>query len=238
MMISRTAPALVALILLGIATPAAAAPPSAEPPGRITVTGSGSVDRAPDQVSLTFEVESNNDNATQATSALSSVYNALAAKLQALGVDPAAIKTTYFHINYNARPPQPNPQSPMRYGFLVTRDIAVTARTEQAGAIIDAGIAAGATSVSNVSFSLRDNRAAYQSALSGAYADADAQAHAIAAAAHLRILRVLSIDNGPSPDRPVTTVGYATKPQHVPTGIEPSALTVSATVTVSYAVAP
>jgi uncharacterized protein YggE len=237
-------PALAAVALLAVATPAGARTTSAARPiAHIDVTGQGSVDRMPDQVVVSFSIVTNDDNATRATSAANTTYDALVTHLRALGLTPDAIKTTSYSVNYNARPPQPNPQYQQRYGFVVSRSVAVTsAKTDQVGAIIDAGIAAGVTSVSDVAFGLHDNRAAYRTALAAAIADADAQARAIAAAAHVRIVRVLTIGAGGavSPIRPVTRFATmaAAAPPPVPTDVQPSNLSVSATVSVSYQIAP
>jgi uncharacterized protein YggE len=235
--------AAVALALVAAAAPALAQTPAPMAPApRIDVAGQGSVDRTPDQALVSFSIVTNNDVAAGATSANNTIYNALLARLQGLGIETASIKTTGYYLAYNPRPAQPNPQFTQRYGFVVTRSVAVTSdRTDQAGAIVDAGVAAGATNVGGVSFGLRDNRAAYRAALAAAVADAAAQAAAIAAAAHLRIVRVLSIGSGsyaPAPRylAPMTVMAGAAAP--VPTDVLPSGLTVSATVTVSYEVAP
>jgi uncharacterized protein YggE len=237
-------PALATAALLAVATPAGAHPTApSHLLGQIEVSGQGSVDRMPDQVVVSFSILTNDDNATRATSAANSIYNALTASLRALGVDAAAIKTTSYSVSYNARPPQPNPQYQQRYGFVVNRVVAVTsAKTDQVGAIVDAGIAAGVTSVNNVAFGLHDNRAAYRTALAAAVADADAQARAIAAAAHVRIVRVLTIGTaGPvTPIRPLMQYALVAgaPPPPVPTDVQPSSLSITASVSVSYEVAP
>ncbi|MEA2719139.1 MAG: uncharacterized protein QOJ39_1003 [Candidatus Eremiobacteraeota bacterium] len=232
-----------ALTVLTAASPAAAQTAAApRPPARIEVGGQGTVDRAPDRVVVSFSVVTNDDNAGRATSANNSAYNALLAKLRGVGIEPAAIKTTGYYLTYNQRPPQPNPQFPQRYGYVVTRNVAVSSdRTDQAGAIVDAGVAAGVTTVGGISFGLRDNRSAYRAALAGAVADAQAQADALAAAAHVRIVRILAMSAG-SPaglPRPFAVAGRVMTAQAaVPTDVQPSDLSVTATVTVTYEIAP
>jgi len=236
-------PALAAVALLAVASPAGARTwTAAPPPAHLDVTGQGSVDSMPDQVVVSFSIITNDDNATRATSAANTTYNALVASLRALGLDPAAIKTTSYSVSYNARPAQPNPQLQERYGFVVSRFVAVTsAKTDQVGTIVDAGIAAGVTNVNDIAFGLRDNRAAYHTALAAAVAEADAQARAIAAAAHVRIIRILAIGTGGSvaPIRPTVqfdtmVVGGA---RSVPTNVQPSNLSVTASVSISYEIA-
>jgi uncharacterized protein len=235
--------AAVALALVAATAPALAqAPAPVRPAAQITVSGQGSVDRMPDQALVGFSILTNDDVATRATSANNTIYNALLARLHGLGIEAAAIKTTGYYLSYNQRPDQPNPQYPQRYGYVVTRSVSVTSgRTDQAGAIVDAGVAAGVTNVGGISFGLRDDRAAYRTALAAAVADAALQAEAIASAAHVRIVRVLAIGAGsfsPVPRVLSPLSRMAAAPAPVPTDVLPSDLTVRASVTVTYEVAP
>jgi uncharacterized protein YggE len=232
-----------ALAVLAATSPAAAqTAPAARPAARIDVSGQGSVDRMPDRVTVSFSVVTNDDNATRATSANNTQYAALVAKLRALGIEPPAIRTTGYYLTFNQRPLQPNPQFQQRYGYVVTRSVTVTSdRTDQAGPIVDAGVSAGVNDIGGISFGLRDTRAAYRLALAAAVADAQAQAEALAAAAHLRIVRVLSLgaaSYAPVP-RPVPRfAAQALSVAPVPTDVQPGDLSVTATVSVSYEVAP
>ena len=230
-------------VLAGAAPAAAQTTAPRQLPAEITVSGQGSVDRTADQATVSFGIVTNDEVAARATSANNAAYNALVARMRALGVDAAAIKTTSYFLTYNQRPSQPNPQFQQRYGYVVTRGITVTtSRTDQAGAIVDAGVAAGVSNVNGVSFGLRDSRGAYRAALAAAVADADAQAQALAAAAHVRIVRTLSIGAGSySAPRPYPLAGRiaaAVLAPPVPTDIQANDQTVTATVSVTYEIAP
>ncbi len=230
-----------ALTVLAAVSPAAAQT-AVRPPPSISVSGQGTVDRMPDRVVVAFSIITNDDNATRATSANNSAYNALLAKLRGMGIDAAAVRTSGYDLTYNQRPPQPNPQFQQRYGYVVTRSVTVGSdRTDQAGPIVDAGIAAGVTGVNGISFVLKDSRAAYRTALAAAVADARSQAEAIAAAAHVRIVRItgmsaFSNDGGVRPLFLGRIASTAAAP--VPTDVQPSNLTVTAAVTVTYEIAP
>jgi uncharacterized protein YggE len=191
---------------------------------------------------VSFSIVTNDDNATKATSQNNALYLALTAQLHGVGIELPAIKTTGYSLSFNQRPPVPNPSYPQRYGYVVTRSVAVTSdRTDQAGAIVDAGVAAGVTNVGGVSFGLRDTRAAYREALAAAVADAEGQARVLAAAGHVRIVRLLSLSAGSfgSPPRALQVIGaMTTRAASVPTDVQPSDLSVSATVSASYEVAP
>jgi uncharacterized protein YggE len=236
--------AAVALALAATTAPTLAqAPAPVRPAAQIQVSGQGTVDRTPDQALVSFSIVTNDDVAARATSANNTIYNALLARLHGLGIEPAAVKTTGYYLSYNPRPAQPNPQYQQRYGYVVTRSVSVTSdRTDQAGAIVDAGVAAGVTNVGGISFGLRDDRAAYRTALAAAVADAASQAEALAAAARLHIVRVLVINAGSYSPVPrvlsLARVMAAPAPTPVPTDVLPSDLTVRASVTVTYEVAP
>jgi uncharacterized protein YggE len=205
----------------------------------LTVSGDGSVTRAPDRATVSFRIETTNDVAAAATSANAAIANALIARLAPLHVPASAISTTGYGLNFNPRPPKPDPASTQRYGYTVERTIDVVVdNVDASGAVVDAGVAAGVTNVNGISFSLRDRHAAERAAQTAALADAVAQAHGLAAAAHVRIVRILSIapsggsGGGPRPS-PRLMMAAA-----VPTTIDPGSLTVQATVTVRYEIAP
>lgn len=230
----RIIPALAAVVLIAVAAPAGARTPAAH----IDVTGQSSVDRMPDQVVVAFSIIANDDAATRATSEANTTYNALTAALRALGIDSAAIRTVRYNVTYNPRPLRPNADDPTRYGFVVTRIVTATSpRTDQVGTIVDAGIAAGVANVNGVSFGLRDSRTAYRTALAAAVADAATQARILAAAAHVRIVRVLSVGAGGAQGAMGAMDVYSVN-ANAPTVLPPSNLTVTASVSISYQIAP
>jgi uncharacterized protein YggE len=205
----------------------------------LTVTGDGSVTRAPDRATVSFRIETTNDVAAAATSANAAIANTLTARLAPLHIPASAISTTGYGLNFNPRPPKPDPASTQRYGYTVERTIDVVVDSVDAsGAVVDAGVAAGVTNVNGISFSLRDRHAAERAAQTAALADAVAQARNLAAAAHVRIVRILAISpsgssgGGPRPS-PRLMMAAA-----VPTTIDPGNLTVQATVAVRYEIAP
>lgn len=229
-----------AVALVALAPPAGAQTTPAPRPATLTVNGSGSVDRSPDRAIVMFAIVTNDAAASRAAAANNAAYTALTGKLTALGLSGSAVKTTSYSITYNARPTQPNPQFAQRYGYVVTRNVRVTDdRTDRVGAIVDAGVATGVTEVDNVSFTLRDGRSAYRAALAGAVADADAQAHALADAAHVRLVRILTVSTGGIPIGRTTEV-FATRAMPAPpmTEIPASDLTINGNVSVTYEIAP
>jgi uncharacterized protein len=210
-------------------------------PATLTVSGQGSVTRAPDRATVSFRVETTNEQAAAATSANAAIANALTAKLAPLHIAAPAISTSAYGLNYNPRPPKPDPASGQRYGYTVERTIDVVVNNvDGVGAVVDAGVAAGVTNVNGVTFSLRDRHAAERDAQTAALADAVAQAQNFAAAAKVRLVRIVAIS--PSGQAPPTPLFRASPglmmAASVPTTIDPGNLTVSASVGVQYEIAP
>jgi uncharacterized protein YggE len=150
----------------------------------------------------------------------------------AAGAAPGAMR----HTEPVARLPMPiNPGE--RYGYVVTRNLAVTTDPAKVGAAIDACVSAGATDVGAVSFDLRDRRGAWNAALAGALADADGQARSLANSGRFRIARLKSIQAGPPPYGAGGQMMFA-RAAAPGTEIPPSNVDVSASLTVTYTIAP
>jgi uncharacterized protein YggE len=151
------------------------------------------------------------------------------------------VQTSGYGLNYNPRPSKPDPASDQRYGYTVTRSIDVTVdAVDRAGAVVDAGVAAGATGVNGVSFVLRDPHGAQRAAQGAALDDAVQQARALAAAAGVRLVRILSIAPGAAavPAPRLMRMAPMAMTAAVPTTIDPGNLTVEAQVTLQYEIAP
>jgi uncharacterized protein YggE len=210
------------------------------PRATLTVTGDGTVTRAPDRAVVSFAVQTNDADSGAATSANAAIAIALTARMLRLGLSVAAVTTSGYGLDYTPRPSKPDPANDQRYGYTVTRSIDVTVDAiDRAGAVVDAGVAAGATNVNGVAFELRDPHAARLAAQSAALADATAQARSLAAAAGVRLVRIISIAPGGDAVAPrLRMAPMALKLAAVPTTIDPGNLTVTAQVTLRYEIAP
>ena len=205
----------------------------------LTVTGEASITRAPDRATVSFRVETTSDQATTATSDNAAIAAALGAKLAPLGIAAAAITTSGYGLTYTPRPAKPDPASTQRYGYTVERTIEVAVgKVDAAGAVVDAGVAAGVSGVNGVSFSLHDRGPAQRSAQTAALADAVAQARALAAAAKVRLVRILAISPSGGVVQPLTVTPRMMTAAAVPTTIDAGDLTVRADVTLRYEIAP
>ena len=251
----RIAVALAALLtILPAASFAQAAGSSPASEGTTAViTGQGMVSRAPDTATVNAAIQSNDDVAANATDKNNAALAALTSALGALHVDAADIKTTYYNVTFIPRPvPPPVPQGAIvqpaypyqnaRYGYVVNRQLSiVVARVSDVGAVVDAAVKAGVTSVNGVAYGLKDRKPATDAALALALEDAANQAKVVAAASHMRVGGIKQIQVGPSyggaapvPMRTISTIGGTS----IPTEITPSSVDVRATATVTYYLKP
>jgi uncharacterized protein len=212
------------------------------------VTGQGVVTRPADSATINVSLVSSDDVSETATSKNNAAYEALKAKLAPLGVSGDDVKTTYYNLMFNPRPADGRPATPVmqypypyqpRFGYVVTRQIQlVVSNVANVGKVVDAAVASGVVSLSGISYGLGDRTSANEAALAAAIENAAAQARAVAAASHMRILGVKQIQVN-SAGNPMPMPGPMRYPldaagRPVPTQIPPATVEVRATVTVTY----
>lgn len=228
--------ALLAAVLVCVPLSALAAQPTL-----ISVTGQGRATAAPDMATMSLTITTNAGNATAATSDNNAIFAQLEQRMYALGVAERDIHTTYYNVTFNPRPEGALvPNYGVQYGYVVSRGVSVTLqRTGVVGKAVDAAIAAGVNHVDSVSFGVSDNHSLALKALGDAVTQARSRAQAIATAAGLRIVRIRTIQEGyaqvyPQPQAMALSRGIAA----VPTQIEPSDVSMQASVTVTYEAQP
>lgn len=203
----------------------------------LTVSGHASIAHMPDRATIPVTIVTNDDNASRALSQNNAKYRSIVNALATRNILATAIKTTGFDSQFNARPSTPNPQFAQRYGSIVTRSLAI--EIDDLGAVggaIDAVTAAAAPEIGGVAYGLRDAGSAERAAQAAAIRDALLQAQTQAAAAGVRIVRVLNIGAAAPPNfQPrVLSLAMAKAAANVPTDLPPSDLTIDATITVTY----
>ena len=86
---------------------------------------------------------------------------------------------------------------PKIVGYQVSNEVRVTVRDiGKSGALLDQVVTAGANQISGIQFDVADPQAAADEALRKAIADARRKAELMAAAAGVRIVRILDISGG------------------------------------------
>jgi hypothetical protein len=214
-------------------TAAAAAP--APGAARITVTGTGKVSGAPNQLALSMGVQTNGTSVAAALRQANSAVRSITAVLRRSGIVASDIQTSGLSIypNYSGSSGVPT-------GYQVSEQLTITLRRlSVAGSQISAAAHAGgnATVVDGVSLNLSDTSTLLASARARAVADAKAKAAAYARALGRPLGPVVSMSETPAaqpyplPEFAAPAAGRAAA--SVP--VHPGTQQVSVTVTVVFA---
>jgi uncharacterized protein YggE len=218
---------LASLLLTGCATI-----PAAE--RGIVVTGTGRVMARPDTGIIDVGVEARAPQLADATTRVERTMREVVARVKALGVSDADVRTAVFQIDPIAEPRQPGDEGARIVGYRVSNVVQVRARqVDRLGPIADAAVTAGANVVRNIQFTLDDpTRLEAEARIAAIRAAADKAAQ-VAAAAGVRLGRLLSVTES-SPERPLPRVAF----QSMAGPVEPGQLEVSVTVEARYAIEP
>jgi uncharacterized protein YggE len=178
--VSRVAVAAAAAVLVAGAGSAQEA--GREGPPQIVTSGQGEVRVTPDRATVSIGVQSRAATAAEASSANGRKQRAVIDAIRAKGVAADQITTTGFSVQPEVKYDRPG-SPPVTTGYLVANTVTVQlSRTDLAGAVIDASIAAGANQIHGLSFSISNpdsaRRAALAIAVGRAKGDADAAARA------------------------------------------------------------
>jgi uncharacterized protein len=184
-------------------------PPTAE--RGIVVTGVGRVALRPDTGLIDVGVEARAARLADATGEVDRKMRDVLAAVKALGVRDADVRTTVYAVEPIAEPRQPGSTSAARIvGYQVSNVVQVRARAvDTLGTLVDAAVTAGANVVRNIHFALDDPSRAEAEARALAMQDATARARQVAAAAGVRLGRLLAATES-SPVRPVARMTLAT----------------------------
>jgi uncharacterized protein YggE len=181
--------ALAAVVLVGGAGAATGSPASGN---TITVSGTGTVVAVPDQASFSFTVQTKAATATAALTRNGADTRAVIAAVQGAGVATADIQTSQVSLD-----PVTSSDGTSIVGFTASNTITVTKLSiAKAGAVVDAAVGAGATSVYGPSLTVSSQDALYGQALKAAVAQAKTKAQALAEAAGQTLGAVTSIVEG------------------------------------------
>lgn len=198
----------------------------------MTVTGIGNISVAPDTVQIQLEVRTENRQLSRAQQENAQLMSQVIESLLEVGIDRENIRT----VSYNIVPQYDYVDGRQTFrGYDVINAIAVkTINIEQAGKIIDTAVQNGANQVSNIHFTVANEQAYYQQALSRALENAVAKAQTIS--------RTMQLQLEPQPikiieqvvEQPVAYRTFATAEMNVSTPIERGQITVSAKVEVQF----
>ncbi len=187
---------LVAVALAGVLRPEGAhAVDPATTTDTVSVTGTGVVLAVPDRAEVSAGVESRAATAKAALSANATAMRKVLDALKANGGKNVTTQSVSLSTTFDNQG-QPN-------GFVASNIASAITTLDGAGALIDAAVDAGATTVYGPSLSRSDATALYKQALTKAFADAEDRAGVLAAAAGRQLGRVTAMSEASSAPQPI-----------------------------------
>ncbi len=207
----------------------------------LVVSASSEVRVAPDRAQLSVAVETRARTSAQAGSDNARIQTAVLDAIRRLGVTPQQLQTRAVQVMPEYQYPREGGR-PVVTGYVARNEISVElSDLSKIGAVVDAALAQGATSVAGPRYFLSDPDAPRREALEGAVKRAMAEAQVMARAAGVRVGRVLELSSDGSqgvveaaPPMAMMRVAADAAPTPVETGL----ITVRATVNLKVAVVP
>jgi uncharacterized protein len=220
----------IVVALLSVATLAAAPIASAGSPRTITVDGSGTVTTVPNEADFSFGVAVTAPTAKSALKACARRATSMIDALKNAGVKTSDIQSAEITLS-----PNTNADGTRIVNFTASNTVTVKTRDIPAsGGIVDTAVAAGANTVDGPNLTTADQLALSQRALAAAVSNARTKALAIAAAAHVKLGAVLSVNENSS-----TPITYSPAPKAslaAGTPVEAGTVQTEEDVTVTYAI--
>lgn len=200
----------------------------------ISVTGTGTVEAAPDMATLMIGVTTQAPTAAEALAANTTATDAMIARLTASGIEARDMQTSNLSINPNWT--GYDSSTPTIAGYVASNMLTIRVRAlDTTGTVLDAAVTDGANTLNGLTFGLANPEPAYDEARKEAVADARAKAELLAAAAGVTLGDVLSIaDQGAMTD-PAPMYREAASAAPVP--VVGGELGLIANVSVTYAIA-
>lgn len=221
---------LAALLAAALAAPVALA----EEAPRLTVTGQGRIEVAPDMAVVMIGVRTQAETARAAMSANSQRMAAVLARLREAGIEPRDLQTG--GLNLGPRYDYRDNRTPRLLGFEATNQVTVRVRAlDTVGAVLDTAVQDGANSLGGLSFTLADPGPVRDAALAAAVREARRKAEIMAEAAGVALGRIVSITEAGGFDgpQPMPRMAMAEAAPAVP--VEAGEIGYSASVTIVWA---
>jgi len=237
---SRVTCLVLSLVFASISTasaqPGGRMPP---PPPTITTTGEATVKRAPDRAFVSFASETRAPKPDEAQKRNAETMTRIQQALRKAKIPADAIRTTAFNLREDVD---------WVNGKRVSRGYAVSNMIEariddvdSMGSVLDEAAQAGATTIANIRFDLKDRDSAEREALRLAVADARARAEAAASGANVRIAQIQSIEEqggGRTPPMPMMMRAEMAAKDTASTPIVSGELEIHATVRLTATIEP
>jgi uncharacterized protein YggE len=211
----------------------------------VTVSGRGSVEAEADRARVFLAVETEAESAQDAAAANADAMTAVTAAVRAAGEDAEGFRLTTSGYGLNPRYASEAGDSRTRIvGYTARNTLEVTVdEVDRVGALIDAGLGAGANRVAGLNFEIRDPEPLRTEALREAVRLARAEAETMADALGMTLGPPLDVQGGAEDRYPVVRTYQESNAMQLraapaPTPIESGPLTVSANVTIRFRLDP
>lgn len=208
----------------------------------LSTTGTATTTIDPDEMQVSFAIETLNDKADVAKNENSNKLSEVLESLADLGIEDSQIETSYFNLYEEYDWTETGRESK---GFKASHTLTVTSDDlNLAGSIIDAAVDAGATRVQGVQFTLSSQAQedARSEVIAQAAANARKKAEALADGSGARLGKLVSISDQNYNYYPYRAYDYAVSEAAIDgkayeeTSISPKSLDVTANVEAIYAI--
>ena len=166
--------------------------------GTLTVTGTGTISKAPDMAIISAGVQSRAKNAETALDDNNTKMQALFAELEKAGIEKKDIQTDNFNIHpelfYPKSSSNNEPRPPQIVGYTVNNQVSVKIhKLDGVGSVLTALVNAGANNMSGLRFDISNKEELLDEARKAAVADARRKANIYATELGVEIDRLTSL---------------------------------------------
>jgi uncharacterized protein YggE len=211
--------------------------PSGAPVAGITVQGVGKITLTPDLATISVGIQSQAATAAKAQQAASAAMTRIIDAVKKAGVADIDLKSQWVSLQPQYAYSPSGTVPPRVTGYQANQALAIKVRAiETTGAVIDAAVAAGATQVSGISFSVADPTAATAQARNAAMADAKKRAQALAQAAGVSLGTLLTVTEVSAPSPVPYMAGDVKAGVDVATPVQVGTTDLEVTVTATFAI--
>lgn len=206
----------------------------------LRVSGESKIDAKPEQARIEVGVVTEAETADQAASENADKLTEVLDRLRETVGSETQVETASYSLSPKYHYPRDGTE-PSITGYTATNVVALRSLAlEDVGKAIDAATQTGANRIQRLEFELADEEAVKRRALREAAEVARGRAEALASALDLRIVRIVSVEQGePSIVRPYRAPAMArAEAMSAPTPVEPGAVEIHATVVLTVEVEP
>ena len=207
----------------------------------ITANGEAVITAEPDQAQIDIGVVTQARNAPEAAKENAEKTSRVMTEIKKLLGRNDEIKTASYTLNPNYRYPQGG--KPELVGYTATNVLRIKTDTlANVGRLIDAGMQSGANAINRLLFTLKDEHGAQLQALRAASQKAKTKVEEMAAALGLKVVQVLSVNEGERGVRPIVMAQARAAQMEsmaaAPTPVESGLIEIRSSVTLTAEVAP